>query len=83
MYPTLFRIGHFSLSTYGVLVALAFLVAAQVTAKGMGERGLKSDHAWTLVLWSAASWGPKSTMCFSTGMPPPSCPGEGSSGMGG
>ncbi|MFV1988423.1 MAG: prolipoprotein diacylglyceryl transferase [Gemmatimonadota bacterium] len=54
MYPTLFRIGHFSLSTYGVLIALAFLAAAQVTAKGMGERGLKSDHAWTLALYALA-----------------------------
>lgn len=30
MYPVLFRIGHFSISTYGVVVALAFVLAGWV-----------------------------------------------------
>ena len=49
MYPTLFRIGHFSISTYGVLVAIAALSAAWVAARAFRDRGLSGDHAWSLL----------------------------------
>ncbi|MFQ5690804.1 MAG: prolipoprotein diacylglyceryl transferase [Gemmatimonadota bacterium] len=52
MHPILFRIGPVTISTYGVLVALAFLVAAQVAARAMGERGLKPEYAWSLVTYA-------------------------------
>ena len=51
MFPTLFRIGHFSVSTYGVLAALAALVGGWVAARGFRERKLSPDDAWSLVVW--------------------------------
>lgn len=48
MYPVLFRIGHFTVSTYGVLVALAFLAATWVASRALRERGLPADEAWSL-----------------------------------
>ena len=52
MYPTLFRIGPFALSTYGVLVATAALVGGWLAARGFRERGLSPDDAWSLVTWA-------------------------------
>ena len=52
MYPVLFSIGHFAISTYGVLVATAALVGGWVAARGFRERGLKPDDAWSLVTWA-------------------------------
>ena len=43
MLPRLFQIGSFSQSTYGVLVALAFLVALSVIARLARRAGLNSD----------------------------------------
>ncbi|MFQ6046940.1 MAG: prolipoprotein diacylglyceryl transferase [Gemmatimonadales bacterium] len=51
MFPTLFRIGHFSISTYGVVVAVAFFVAGWVVARGFRERKLSGDDAWSLVIY--------------------------------
>ena len=43
MLPRLFHIGSYSQATYGVLVALAFLVALSVTARLARRAGLNSD----------------------------------------
>ena len=51
MYPTLFRIGHFPVSTYGLLVALAVLSAGWIAARAFRERGLDHDHAWSLLFY--------------------------------
>lgn len=51
MFPTLFRIGHFSVSTYGVVVALAALVAGWLAARGFRERRLDGDDAWSLMVY--------------------------------
>jgi phosphatidylglycerol:prolipoprotein diacylglycerol transferase len=51
MYPTLFRIGHFSVSTYGVIVAIAALTAGWIAARAFRERGLDGDHAWSLLVY--------------------------------
>ncbi len=51
MYPTLFRIGHFPVSTYGLLVALAVLSAGWIAAQAFRERGLDHDHAWSLLFY--------------------------------
>lgn len=51
MYPTLFRIGHFSVATYGVLVALAVWVGGWVAARGFRERKFAPEDAWSLVVW--------------------------------
>ena len=51
MYPTLFRIGNFSVSVYGVVVALAALAAGWVAARGFRERRLEGDDAWSLMFY--------------------------------
>jgi phosphatidylglycerol:prolipoprotein diacylglycerol transferase len=51
MYPELFRIGNFPINTYGVLLALSFLVALFVAAR-LGERdGLARERVYDLGLW--------------------------------
>jgi len=50
MYPTLFSIGHFDVSTYGVIVGLAVAAGGWLAARGFQERGLDPDDAWSL-LW--------------------------------
>lgn len=52
MYPTLFEIGGFHVATYGVVVALAFMAAGWIAARGFAERGIDPDEAWNL-LWYA------------------------------
>lgn len=52
MYPTLFRIGHFHVATYGAVVAVAFMAAGWLAARGYRERGIAGDEAWNLV-WYA------------------------------
>lgn len=52
MYPVLFRIGHFTVSTYGVLVALASLAATWVASRAFRERGLPGDEAWSLTAYA-------------------------------
>lgn len=49
MFLTLFRIGHISVSMYGVLVALAVMVATWVAARAFREQGLDGDAAWNLL----------------------------------
>lgn len=51
MYPELFRIGSFPVNTYGVLLALAFLMALFVSAR-LGQRdGLQRERVFDLGLW--------------------------------
>jgi phosphatidylglycerol:prolipoprotein diacylglycerol transferase len=51
MYPELFSIFGFSVSTFGVMMAAAFLVGSWITAKRMEEEGLDPDLATTLLLY--------------------------------
>jgi len=51
MYPEIFRIGNFPINTYGVLLALAFLVALFIASR-LGERdGLARERIYDLGLW--------------------------------
>jgi phosphatidylglycerol:prolipoprotein diacylglycerol transferase len=52
MYPELFRIPgtDFPISTFGLMLALAFLVGTWITSRRMGEEGLEPD-ATTLLLY--------------------------------
>lgn len=52
VYPVLFRFGHFTISTYGVLVATAFLVAGAIARRGFEERGLVGGEAWSLLAYA-------------------------------
>ena len=53
MYPTLFRIPYldFPISTFGVMMAVAFLVGSWITAKRMAEEGLDPELATTLLIY--------------------------------
>jgi phosphatidylglycerol:prolipoprotein diacylglycerol transferase len=53
MYPTLFTIPYinFPISTFGVMMAIAFLVGSWITAKRMAEEGLDPELATTLLIY--------------------------------
>jgi phosphatidylglycerol:prolipoprotein diacylglycerol transferase len=51
MYPEIFRIGNFPINTYGVLLALAFLVALLVAARLGARDGLPRERLFDLGLW--------------------------------
>jgi len=51
MYPELFRIGDFAISTFGLMLALAFLVGSWITSRRMAEEGLDPDQAYTLLIY--------------------------------
>jgi phosphatidylglycerol:prolipoprotein diacylglycerol transferase len=51
MFPELFRIGDFPINTYGVLLALAFLVALIVAARLAARDGLPRERIYDLGLW--------------------------------
>ncbi|MDJ0850171.1 MAG: prolipoprotein diacylglyceryl transferase [Myxococcota bacterium] len=51
MWPELFRIGNFSVSTFGVMLAIAFLVGTRICATRLEEQGEDPEQAWNLLLW--------------------------------
>lgn len=51
MFPELFHIGSFPVNTYGVLLALAFLVALVVAARLAARDGLPRERIYDLGLW--------------------------------
>jgi phosphatidylglycerol:prolipoprotein diacylglycerol transferase len=51
MYPVLFRIGDFTISTFGLMMAIAFLVGSWITARRMKEVGVDPDLATTLLVY--------------------------------
>ena len=51
MYPVLFRIGSFELSSFGVMVAVAMLVGARLAARAFEDEGLPGDVAWRVLTW--------------------------------
>ncbi len=53
MFPRLITIGSFSLPSYGVLVAIAFLVALWMTARFAKQRGLNSERVVNLGVYCA------------------------------
>jgi phosphatidylglycerol:prolipoprotein diacylglycerol transferase len=53
MFPRLFRIGNFSLPTYGLLVALAFLSALWLASRFAKQRGLNSEKIVNLGVYCA------------------------------
>ncbi|MGK7311410.1 MAG: prolipoprotein diacylglyceryl transferase [Candidatus Longimicrobiales bacterium M2_2A_002] len=48
----LFRFGHLTITTYGVILAIAVLVAGQLFARGMKRTGQTADDAWSVVTWA-------------------------------
>ncbi len=51
MYPELFRIFDFPINTYGVLLALSFLVALFVASRLGARDGLPRERIYDLGLW--------------------------------
>ena len=50
MYPELFSIGSFTVNSYGVMMALAFLAGGFVGRWQFGKRGVRPDFVWILVI---------------------------------
>lgn len=53
MYPTLFEIGGFTVTTFGVMMFLAFLAGAWAMAAEMRLRDIDPEIAWDLLVWLA------------------------------
>jgi phosphatidylglycerol:prolipoprotein diacylglycerol transferase len=51
MYPELFSIFGYSVSSFGAMMAFAFLVGSWITGKRMQEEGLDPDLATTLLIY--------------------------------
>jgi phosphatidylglycerol---prolipoprotein diacylglyceryl transferase len=66
MYPELFRIGSFPINTYGVFLAIAFLIAILIAVKLAQRDGLPRERIYDLSLWMllASLVGSKILMLF-------------------
>lgn len=53
MYPILFRIGDFDVTTFGLMMFLSFLSAAWLTGKQLERYGYKREIAWDVLAWVA------------------------------
>ena len=51
MYPVLFEIFGFPISTFGVMVALGFLAGGWMAARSFERAGLPAKAAWDIVTW--------------------------------
>ena len=52
MYPTLFELFGFPISSFGVMLAIAFLAGTWITAARMREIGLDPDGATTMLIYA-------------------------------
>jgi len=52
MYPELFHIGDFPITTYGIWLALGMLFALFAASRLAARDGLKKDHIYDLGLWT-------------------------------
>lgn len=53
MYPELFTIGGFTVSSYGVMVALAFLAAYMLASRELERKGARPEMAQEMLVWTA------------------------------
>ncbi len=53
MYPHLFTIGDFTVTSFGVMMFVSFVVGAWVLARQFDLRGLDPEAAWDMLLWVA------------------------------
>ena len=53
MFPILFEIGGFPVTSFGVFMALAFLASAWIGAKELARKGEDPEHAWDMAGWAA------------------------------
>jgi phosphatidylglycerol:prolipoprotein diacylglycerol transferase len=52
LFPTLFRIGEFELSTFGLMMVAGFLAAGAMNARSYPQAGIPRDLAWDLLVWA-------------------------------
>ena len=52
MYPILFEPFGFPISTFGVMMAIGFLVSAWIVGKRLGEYGLDPEHSSTILIYA-------------------------------
>ncbi|MDI6756469.1 MAG: prolipoprotein diacylglyceryl transferase [Endomicrobiia bacterium] len=55
MYPTVFRIGFFSIKTYGIFLAAAFFLGMRLAVKKTSRLGISEDDVGKLFLWIIVS----------------------------
>jgi phosphatidylglycerol:prolipoprotein diacylglycerol transferase len=53
MYPELFRIGDFAITTFGLMMFLAFVTAAFITGAQLRRYNLPKELAWDMLAWVA------------------------------
>ncbi|MGH7460000.1 MAG: prolipoprotein diacylglyceryl transferase [Longimicrobiales bacterium] len=53
MYPVLFRIGDFEVTSFGLMMFLSFLGGAWVLGRMLKKYGFPTDLAWDLLAWIA------------------------------
>lgn len=53
MFPVLFQIGGLTITSFGVMMALAFIVSGVVGARELKRKGENPDHAWDLAGYAA------------------------------
>ena len=53
MYPHLFSIGDFTVTSFGLMMFLAFVGGAWVLARQFERRGMDPEHAWDMLIWIA------------------------------
>lgn len=51
MHPILFKLGPLSIHSYGLMLALSFVIGAQIALREGARRGLPADQLSTLCLW--------------------------------
>lgn len=53
MYPVILEIGPLTIYSYGLMMALGFLVAGHLTGKELARHGLPEEAASTMLVWAA------------------------------
>jgi phosphatidylglycerol:prolipoprotein diacylglycerol transferase len=53
MYPVLFRIGDFPITSFGLMMFLSFISGAWVTGKMLKQYGLSPELIWDMLAWIA------------------------------
>jgi phosphatidylglycerol:prolipoprotein diacylglycerol transferase len=53
MFPVLFRIGSFEVTSFGLMMFLSFLTGAWLLGKQLERYGVSKEHAWDMLAWIA------------------------------
>lgn len=51
MYPVLIEIGGFTITTFGLMMFLAFIAGAWILSEQIERRGYERDIAWDVLIW--------------------------------